>query len=268
MSFVIDAAFVRERLYGSGGTRLSRAVRDSIVMLSNRQLEDLIAEVMGNPRHQVHAGLDALARSVAELHRKNERRLRSQRAVVDCLAEIMPGTPSEVVSSDTVSVGRLRDDELAEMSIVWDEYSGDTVELRAPDPHGPQRNITDRLEVVVVHDPLQTAYRARKFYLTQIAPDKAVLRAVTVQGTDYEHAVDAANDHGGSTAAVVEHLLARTSGSEPVRDEDYLHVDDLATAPHQLHAVIHDGVQYWLHINHQQHLYTLYRPLVDYRGGV
>lgn len=78
----------------------------------------------------------------------------------------------------------------------------------------------------------------------------------TAEGDAYEHVVDCANDAGGSTTAVVEHLLAHRAD----------HVDtpvcalatELKAEPHQLHPVELDGRLYWLQINHTERMYALY----------
>ncbi|MGI8306990.1 hypothetical protein [Saccharopolyspora hattusasensis] len=60
---------------------------------------------------------------------------------------------------------------------------------------------------------------------------------------------------GGSTTAVVEHLLTAVSTTgTPVRAT----LDELRRGPHQLHEVDIDGRVHWLQINHHQCLCALW----------
>lgn len=182
-----------------------------------------------------------------------------QSAVLKHLHLILPGIPAEIVGN-AIAIGELRPDQLAPLVLDWDAIGG-YVELRAADPWGHQRNVTDRQDFVR-GEPEHIALTARKFLLTHVQPRAGVARLVTVSGDDYEEAVDAINDLGGSTTATVEYLLTQVKDSN-FELGDYLLLRSLSTGPHQLHAAIHAGTTYWLQINHQKRLYALHVSLAD-----
>lgn len=261
MSINIDAEFIKQEiLNGSIGTRLTNSLRDSIDQMPDEQIDALIDEVYENTKHPIHGALDSLVRSIAELQRRNLRRTADQTKVLEELKPIMPNVPMEIVAN-AITLGSLRKDELAPMAILWNEEDLGCIEFIAPDPHGPQRNLTDQTLLLAGHDALQIALNARYFYLTEVDPAAGVKRLVTVTGDAYKEAVDAINDLGGSTSAAVEYLLGRVEWSTQSLVNDHLLLDSLREAPHQLHGVISSGIDYYLHINHQEHLYTLYVAL-------
>jgi uncharacterized protein YccT (UPF0319 family) len=86
------------------------------------------------------------------------------------------------------------------------------------------------------------------------------------QGQDYEDAVDAANEHGGSTEAVVAHLAQWDMGEETDAagfSNGLTGRSELERTSHQLHEVQHGGLQYWLVLDHQLGCYGLYRRPLD-----
>lgn len=92
--------------------------------------------------------------------------------------------------------------------------------------------------------------------------DDDLVCIVHLTGDDYESAVDAANERGGSTKTVVAHLAQwdygdETDGASEVNGRDAL--AELEALPHQLHEVDHGGLHYWLQIDHGLRFYALYR---------
>lgn len=99
--------------------------------------------------------------------------------------------------------------------------------------------------------------------------DPLLTLVVSLQGPDYDEAVEAAEALGGSTSAVVEHLSRWDTGDEVDRDSAQYHstrlrseIDDL---PHQVHEVTFGGLDYVLVIDHQLSLCALYRPQLEPR---
>jgi len=92
---------------------------------------------------------------------------------------------------------------------------------------------------------------------------------VSLQGTDYDAAVEAAEAMGGSTSAVVEHLARWDTGDEV--DSASAEVgssrlrSEVDALPHQVHDVAFGGLDYVLVIDHQVGLYALYRPQLEPR---
>lgn len=82
------------------------------------------------------------------------------------------------------------------------------------------------------------------------------------QGDDYETAVDAANDNGGSIEAVAQYLAQWDYGTEnddAAAFNGYVELATLEALPHQLHEVQIDGVAYWVNLDHGLRFYGLYR---------
>lgn len=98
-------------------------------------------------------------------------------------------------------------------------------------------------------------------------PDqRALVCIVILTGDDYEQAVDAANDAGGSTQAVVEHLSQWDHGTENDQAAAVLGTISLAQLrswPHQVHEVTSGGLEFWLLIDHGLRMYALYREPLD-----
>lgn len=85
---------------------------------------------------------------------------------------------------------------------------------------------------------------------------------IFMQGQDYEDAVDAANEHGGSTEAVVTHLAQWDYGTEndgAAEVNGHTELTELRRLPHQVHEVDHGGLHYWLQLDHHLGIYGLYR---------
>lgn len=114
----------------------------------------------------------------------------------------------------------------------------------------------------VVDDFFWDAYDSvRRDAIARLASDPLVL-IVFMQGQDYEDAVDAVNDRGGSTKAVVEYLAQWDYGEENDSASEVNGRTDLAELerlPHQLHEVDHGGLHYWLEIDHRLGFYGLFR---------
>lgn len=110
------------------------------------------------------------------------------------------------------------------------------------------------------------AVRARA--ISRLATDPLVC-IVHLDGDDYEQAVDAANDQGGSVDAVAGYLAQWDYGRE---NDDASFVNgrtelaDLENLPHQLHETEHGGLHYWLQIDHGLRFYALYRRPLDQKG--
>lgn len=86
------------------------------------------------------------------------------------------------------------------------------------------------------------------------------------QGDDYETAVDAANNDGGSIEAVARHLAQWDYGSET--DEaaafnGYVDLSTLEALPHQLHEIEIDNTTYWISLDHGLRFYGLYRQPLE-----
>lgn len=85
---------------------------------------------------------------------------------------------------------------------------------------------------------------------------------ITLDGDDYETAVDAANAGGGSTEAVVAYLSGWDYGAETDADSEAngnVDLADLERWRHQLHEADHGGLHYWLVLDHGLRFYSLYR---------
>lgn len=91
------------------------------------------------------------------------------------------------------------------------------------------------------------------------------------QDDSYNEVVDAANDAGGSTHAVVAHLAQGDYGEEndsAARINGYTQREELERGPHQIHEVEHGGLHYWLQLDHHIGIYGLYRrPLSQVDEG-
>lgn len=114
-----------------------------------------------------------------------------------------------------------------------------------------------------VDDDFWTEYDdVRSRVIAQLASDPLIC-IISLDGDDYEHAVDEANAAGGSTEAVVAHLSKWDYGEEndSAADalSDHTELDELETLPHQLHEVDHDETRYWVLIDHGLRFYALYR---------
>lgn len=94
--------------------------------------------------------------------------------------------------------------------------------------------------------------------ISQLADDPLV-NIIFLSGDDYEAAVDAANDHGGSTDAVVAYLAQWDYGEENDGAAEVNGHTQLERLPQQLHEVDHGGLHYWLGIDHGLSHYCLYR---------
>lgn len=85
---------------------------------------------------------------------------------------------------------------------------------------------------------------------------------ITLDGDDYETAVDAANAGGGSTEAIVAYLSGWDYGAETDSDSEVngnVDLADLERWRHQLHEADHGGLHYWLVLDHGLRCYSLYR---------
>ena len=92
--------------------------------------------------------------------------------------------------------------------------------------------------------------------------DTALVCIVHLDGDDYESAVDAANDAGGSTQAVAEYLAQSDYGDEndgAAEVNGHTQLADLRNGPHQLHEVDLGSTHYWLNLDHGLCFYALYR---------
>lgn len=97
--------------------------------------------------------------------------------------------------------------------------------------------------------------------ITRLADDPLV-NVIFLSGDDYETAVDAANDHGGSTDAVVAYLAQWDYGDEndgAAEVNGHTQLAELERLPQQLHEADHGGLHYWLGIDHGLRHYSLYR---------
>lgn len=88
-----------------------------------------------------------------------------------------------------------------------------------------------------------------------------LVRIVDLSGQNYEDAVDAIDDMGGSTGAAVKHLSQWDFGQETDNDaaviDNYTsrnHVENLAH-----HREEHNSISYWLIADHSLRHYALYR---------
>lgn len=94
-------------------------------------------------------------------------------------------------------------------------------------------------------------------------PSQPLVLIVHLEGDNYERAVDAANDLGGSTSAVVEYLSRWDYGDENDTAAPYngglTTLSELEGLPHQLHPVAFGGLDYWLQLDHGLRFYALYR---------
>ncbi len=100
--------------------------------------------------------------------------------------------------------------------------------------------------------------------MTEPADDtQPLVHITTMQGQDYEDAVDAINDHGGSVDAAIEHLAQWDQGAETDADSVAYHglysLEQIRRLPHSLHEGVCGEIRYWLLIDHPLGLYSLYR---------
>lgn len=94
-----------------------------------------------------------------------------------------------------------------------------------------------------------------------IEQDKLV-NIVDLGGEDYERAVDAANERGGSVDAVIAYLAQWDYGDEndnAAEVNGYTDLAELGSLRHQLHEGDHGGLHYWLVLDHGLGFYSLYR---------
>lgn len=94
-----------------------------------------------------------------------------------------------------------------------------------------------------------------------------LIHIITVQDTEYEEAVDAANANGGSIDAVIEYLAQWDQGDETDADSSSYYgtrlLSDLEKLSHSLYEGTHGGLRYWLLVDHPLGLYSLYRAPLD-----
>lgn len=153
----------------------------------------------------------------------------------------------------------------------------------APDSHDLTTAQAEHLEALSddeIDDAVQSAaddyfwdayYSVRRDAIARLARDHKdaldplgndLVPIVHLSGDDYEHAVDAANDNGGSTDAVVAYLAQWDYGEEndgAAEVNGHTQLAELERLPQQLHEVDHGGLHYWLGIAHGLRHYSLYR---------
>lgn len=92
-----------------------------------------------------------------------------------------------------------------------------------------------------------------------------LVRIIDLNGQNYEDAVDAINDMGGSTGAAVEYLSQWDVGQET--DSDAAVIDNYTSRNHverlACHREEHGGINYWLIADHSLRHYVLYRRPLD-----
>lgn len=101
---------------------------------------------------------------------------------------------------------------------------------------------------------------------TDESADVELVTIIHLSNDEYEAAVDAANDQGGSTEAVVAYLAQWDYGDENDGASSVMGMRSLAETqrlPHQLHPVTYGGLEYWLQLDHQLRFYTLYRAALE-----
>lgn len=143
----------------------------------------------------------------------------------------------------------------------------------APEAHGLTHTQADRILALgddelngairsAVDDDFWAAFNSvRRDAISQLSYDPLVC-VIFLQGQNYEDAVDAAKVLGGSTEAVVQHLAGWDYGEETdgaASVNGHTELIELENQPHQLHEVDHDGIHYWLQLDHQLGIYGLYR---------
>lgn len=158
----INAAFIREELLdGSIGMRLGHLAQARARAATDEQIDEALDLTFGDDDHPIHAALDALVEStydrLAEIMRRSEEmqrlsaamwRAEKMKELVRLIRSALPsGTPIEIIG-DAIAIGELRTDGLAPLAVF--DRDEDGWELLAPDPHGPQRNATDRVREVAV----------------------------------------------------------------------------------------------------------------------
>lgn len=143
----------------------------------------------------------------------------------------------------------------------------------APEAHDLTRAQAERVKALT-DDEINTAIHSalddyfydaydsvRRNAIAALAKDPLVC-VVFLQGQDYNDAVDAANETGGSTEAVVKHLAQWDFGDETdgaATVNGHTDLTELEHLPHQLHEVDHGGLHYWLQLDHRLGIYGLYR---------
>jgi hypothetical protein len=143
----------------------------------------------------------------------------------------------------------------------------------APDVHGLTPAQVARIEALgdeqidaAIHSAVDDDFWAqyddvRARAIARLARDPLV-SIVHLSGDDYETAVDAANDQGGSTDAVVGYLSRWDDGDETdaaAEVNGHADLSELESWGHQLHEVDHGGLHYWLVLDHGLRFYALYR---------
>lgn len=125
----------------------------------------------------------------------------------------------------------------------------------------PSAQIDEAIRAAADDDFWDAYDSVRRDAIASLAAYPLVL-IVFMDGEDYENAVDAANDLGGSTEAVVEYLSQWDFGEEDDNAASitgYTDLADLEANRHQLHEVDHGGLHYWLQLDHALGIYALYR---------
>lgn len=98
--------------------------------------------------------------------------------------------------------------------------------------------------------------------MSEITTDDPLVCVIFMQGQDYEDTVDAANERSGSTEAVVAHLVQWDYGTEnddAAEVNGHTELTKLHRLRHQVHEVDHQGLHYWLQLDHHLNFYGLYR---------
>lgn len=111
-------------------------------------------------------------------------------------------------------------------------------------------------------DDFWTAYDAVREQAIAALAATPLVSIVYAAGDDYERAVDAANDNGGSIDAVAAYLAQWDFGKEQDDAAEVNGHTDLAQLerlPHQLHEATVRGQHYWISLDHGLRFYALYR---------
>lgn len=261
MSINIDASFIRQEiLTGSSAETLPDTLRESLAVQSDQHINELITETYGNIDHPIHEALSELVRSVAALHQSHQpSQPEPLQALLKQLREVM-SVPVELVG-DALSIGSTRADELVEMTVIISEDVPDTIELRAADPLRHQSNLSDRSALLDMSLGDDLVYAVRAYYLKYVRPDIALKRLVTIEGSEAQALIDSASKDRHRFAATIRHaLIAKLPSARYAEAYDLVDIGVLSRAPHQLYSTIHHGTRYWVHVNHEVPLCTLYGP--------
>lgn len=103
----------------------------------------------------------------------------------------------------------------------------------------------------------------------EVLTEDTLVEIIHLDGSDYEDAVDAINDRGGSIKAAAEYLAGWDYGTEndnaaPLTG-DLTTREELERQPHMLHDVKVGGLDYIVQIDHMIGTYALYRAPLDPR---